>query len=200
MKSKILICFVGCIGALCLLVGWSQTHLDNLSSLFVPADPFGKQEALQVTARAYTPEQSTAALRKDLVRRGIQPLEITIQNHTAKTFSLCPSSVDLPSLTPKRVASKASSSPLRAFGFRLLSFFFWPATIPSTIDTMIRMKSHASLKGRYEAVGMRKELVAPFSTVHRILFVPKGGFHDAFQVTLIELDTLQRTPIEVVAT
>jgi hypothetical protein len=43
---------------------------------------------------------------------------------------------------------------------------------------------------------MRKEVVAPYSTFHRVLFVPKEEFQENFKVTLIDLETLKPTEFD----
>lgn len=139
-----------------------------------------------------TVSESKQNFGHDLISRGVQPLQLTIQNNSAKEFSLCPSSVDLPSIKPKKIAFKITKSAIpRGIAYRVASFFFWPFTIPSTIDSIRVYAHHKSLKKDFAAKGMKDEILAPYSTFHRVLFVPKDEFKKSFTVTLIELDSLE---------
>lgn len=147
-----------------------------------------------VIAKAMTVEESKRNFGHDLISRGIQPLHVTIENNTSEEYSLCPSSVDLPCVKPDKVAFKITKSSIpRGIAYRVASLFFWPLMIPSTIDSIRVMSHHKNLKKDFLAKSMKDEIVAPYSTFHRVLFVPQEHFKHVFKVTLIELESLKRT-------
>src|SRR3972149_3641022 len=97
---------------LLVLTSWNA-HKINLLKPQVQISPFGPEEGkLIVTAKAYTHEESKIYLQRDLVDRGVQPLEVTIQNNTDKKYSVTASSVDLPRIDPKKVAAVLRSPKL----------------------------------------------------------------------------------------
>jgi hypothetical protein len=147
-----------------------------------------------VVAKAMSSSESKQNFGHDLVSRGVQPLQLSIQNNTSNEYSLCPSSVDLPRIEPSKVAFKVTKGAIpRGIAYKIASFFFWPFMIPSTIDSIRVLSHHKHLKKDLMAKSMRDEVVAPYSTFHRVLFVPKDAFKQTFKVTLIELDSLEST-------
>jgi hypothetical protein len=95
------------------------------------------------------------------------------------------------------VALKVTKSAIpRGIAYKIASFFFWPFMIPSTIDSIRVLSHHSSLKRDLMAKSMKEEIVAPYSTFHRVLFVPEKEFKENFKVTLIDLDTLEPTEFD----
>jgi len=139
-------------------------------------------------------DESKQNFGHDLISRGVQPLQLSIQNNTSNEYSLCPSSVDLPRVEASKVAFKVTKSAIpRGIAYKVASLFFWPFMIPSTIDSIRVFSHHRSLKKDLMAKSMKEEIVAPYSTFHRVLFVPREEFKETFKVTLIDLDTLKPT-------
>jgi hypothetical protein len=144
-----------------------------------------------------TPDESKRAFGHDLPSRGVQPLQLTIQNNTSVQYSMCPGSIDLPRVEVNKIARKVTRSALgRSIGYRIAGFFFWPFMIPGTIDSIRVMMHHQKFKKDLTAKAMKEEVVAPYSTFHRVLFVPKDRFETAFKVTLIDIETLYPTEFE----
>lgn len=182
-----------------LTTGWDRYQANPLRPVAVELLPFFsiQHNQIHVMAKAMTPEESKQNFGHDLISRGVQPLHLSIQNNTSDEYSLCPSSVDLPSIKPSKIAFKVTKAAIpRGIAYRVASFFFWPFMIPSTIDSIRVMAHHQHLKKDIIAKSMRDEIVAPYSTFHRVLFVPKAEFKKTFKVTLIELDSLEPTEFQ----
>jgi|SRR5580700_11119943 hypothetical protein len=181
-----------------LTTGWSryQHHpLMPVATELLPTFALD-QSQVSVIAKAMDSNESKQNFGHDLISRGIQPLQLSIQNNTSDAYSLCPSSVDLPSLSASKIAFKVTKAAIpRAVAYKVASFFFWPFMIPSTIDSMRTFSHHQRLKKDLRAKSIRKEVVPPYATFHRVLFVPKEEFTETFTVTLIELETLE--PVEL---
>lgn len=154
-------------------------------------DTFLRSDTLHIVAKAYTPEESKKYLRKDLVSKGYQPVQITIQNNSANEFSLSSGSVDLPTAEPSKIASKMMHSAIpRSLALRAASLVFWPFIFPSTIDSLVTLKNYKLLKHDLQSKLVKKEVVAPYSIYNRVVFVPVSEFKGSFDVTLIELNSL----------
>jgi hypothetical protein len=157
-----------------------------------------KDSKVLVSAKVLTPEESKQCFGHDLPDRGISPLELTIQNNTAHEYSVSSSAVDLPRIEAKDIAFKITKSSIpRAIAYRLASFFFWPFAIPSTIDGIRTLIHHKNLKKDFIAKSLKDEVVAPYSTYHRVLFVPTDKMQEAFDVTLIDIETLAPNKMEI---
>lgn len=163
------------------------------------AEPFA-QEGVFIQAKAYSARESQTYLSRDLIERGFQPVQVTIQNNTARSYYLSNQWVDLPNATPHTVASYVSRSAIpRSIAFKVAGFLFWPFLIPATIDGILTIKSHLKMRGDYHAKSIKdtEEPLIPYSTVHRILFVPKEKYSDEFTLHLKDQKSGQFTPFHI---
>lgn len=182
-----------------LTTGWERYQFHPLKPVTAELLPTFSlnHHRLNVVAKAMNSDESKQNFGHDLISRGVQPLQLSIQNNTPNEYSLCPSSVDLPRVEASRVAFKVTKAAIpRGIAYKIASLFFWPFMIPSTIDSIRVLTHHHSLKKDLMAKSMRDEVVAPYSTFHRVLFVPKDEFKETFKVTLIDLDTLKPTELD----
>ena len=157
---------------------------------------------LEVTAKAYSPEESRHILHTDLIDMGYIPVEVTIRNQGDHAYAISMASTAMNSARPKDVAWTFTKGTIpRAIGWKVLSFVFWPFTIPSTIDSIHCFKKHRSIVKVLTAKGFKEidEVVLPYSLVKRLLYVPKDSFYDTFSVSMEDLnaDELVVIPIKV---
>lgn len=199
LKKFFPITLVASAGILILASGWDhyQSHpLKAVASHLLPTFSLNDSRVM-VVAKAMNADESKRNFGHDLISRGVQPLQLTIENNTSNEYSLCPSSVDLPRVEVSEIAFKITKSSIpRGIAYKIASFFFWPLMIPSTIDGIRVMVHHKNLKKDLAAKSMRDEVVAPYSTFNRVLFVPKKEFQTTFKVTLIELESLKPTEFQ----
>lgn len=186
-------------GVFLLSTGFERYQINPLKSVASDLLPsFSLEDSrVIVAAKAMTPEDSKRSFGHDLISRGVQPLHLTIQNNTSSEYSLCPSSVDLPRIEPSKIAFKITKSSIpRSIGYKIASFFFWPFMIPGTIDSIRVIAHHQKFKKDLIAKSMRDEVVAPYSTFNRVLFVPEKEFQQNFKVTLIDIESLKPTEFQ----
>jgi hypothetical protein len=169
------------------LAGWDRHDVLSLALL-----PSGEGAEVRVSARAYTPEESKAHLSRDLVRRGYQPIQVTICNNSPRTYTFSSARVGLDLVSAKEAAARVTRSALpRSLAYKLASVIFWPLAIPGTIDTIRTLKAHQALRRDFEAKAMKEEEEAlpPYASVSRLLFVPQEAYTATFTVTLIDAET-----------
>jgi ketosteroid isomerase-like protein len=157
---------------------------------------------LQVTAKAYTAEESRQILQTNLIGMGYIPVEVTIQNQGDHAYAISMASTAMSSARPKDVAWKYTVAGIpRAIGWKVLSYVFWPFTVPSTIDSIISYKKHRSIVKILTAKGFKEvdEVVLPYSLVKRLLYIPEKSFYDTFSVSMEDLngDELVVVPVKV---
>lgn len=146
-------------------------------------EPF-KNKGVYITATVYNSSASKKYLDNDLLSYGYQPIQITVQNNTENTFLFSKKGIDLPTASSKEIVSLITLGALpRAIAFKIVSFFFWPFIIASTIDTIRTLKIHGRLKRDFEARSVKenKEAIPPYATVHRVLFVPIKEYRSSFK-------------------
>ena len=159
------------------------------------ASPFERaEEGITVSYKTYTSKESRAYLNRDLVSRGYQPIQVTIQNNTSHVYSLSPRDVSLPLAKPATVAMSITKEAIpRAIVYKVAGFFFWPLMIPGTIDSIQTFRTHLNLEHDFAAKSIKRENVPPYATIHRILFVPKKGYQEDFSLVL--RNTTNNAPI-----
>lgn len=161
-----------------------------------------EDKKLEVTARVYSPEESSQILHTDLIDMGYIPVEVTIRNQGDHAYTISRACTAMSSAKPKDVAWTYTKSGIpRAIGWKVLSYVFWPFTIPSTIDSIHSFKKHRSIVKVLTAKGFKEidEIVLPYSLVKRLLYIPKDSFYDTFSVSMEDLnaDELVVIPIKV---
>lgn len=166
---------------------YSDTHRPpKRVSLDVMALPL--KEGVSLWYKPLSSSESRALFHYDFLRRGYTPVQITIQNHTDHTYFLSPDAVALSQHDQKKVMGKVNNANLpRTIGLKVASFFFWPLMIPSSIDSLKSYLSNRSLKKTISAKILKEESVAPYSTVHRVLFVPSKEYQENFSISLKNL-------------
>ena len=199
IKRKIFI-ISSLIGAFALFTPWNTYKASKwpTPATLNAEHTFLRSDSLHVVAKAYTPEESKKYLNRDLIAKGYQPIQITIQNNSANEFSLSSGSVDLPSAEPSKIATKMMHSAIpRSIAFRVASLVFWPFIFPSTIDTIATIKSYKILKNDLQSKLVKKEVVAPYSIYNSVVFVPVKEYKESFDVTLIELGSLKPKVVHI---
>jgi len=198
MKLKQLV--YGLLGAAILMgAAWKPT---NVHHVFYE-DMSMAEKQLKVSARVYSSEESEQVLRVDLTDKGYVPVEVTIQNQGDHAYAVSMASTAMRSDRPKDVAWKYYKSSIpRAVGWRVLSFFFWPFMVPSTIDSVVSFKKNRMLLKSLTAKGFKEidEIVLPYSLVKRLLYIPQEAFYNTFSVSMEDLDGDELVVIPVVAT
>lgn len=187
-------------GIFILSTGWKSYQLHPLKPVASELLPIFsiKDRGIAVSAKAINAQESKRYFGHDLISRGVQPLQLMIQNNTSNEYSLCPSSVDLDRVEASKVAFKVTQSSIpRGIAYRIASLIFWPFAIPSTIDSIRVMTHHKNLKKDLKAKAVKEELIVPYSTFHRVLFVPIDKMKEEVKVTLIDIDSLEPTELTV---
>lgn len=164
--------------------------LKSVAKKILPELSLEHREVL-VSAKVLTATESKQCFGHDLPGRGIDALELTIQNNTPREYSVSASAVDLPRVEAKDIAFRITKSSLpRSIAYRMASVFFWPFAIPGTIDSIKTLLHHRQIKKDFISKSLRDEVIAPYATYHRVLFVPQHHIQECVDVTLIDLDTL----------
>ncbi len=189
MNKKLLISCVALLGLASILTSFERFDRKALASLETSLPAFSADaKGLTVSAKKYTSGESKDYLNRNLMSSGYQPIQITVQNNTPDAYNFSREGVSLPTASPSKVAMSVSKKGLpRAIGLKVASFFFWPFIIPDTINGIHAMKSHYKMRKDYgaKAVKEKDEEISPYSTVHRVIFVPKDEVRETLTVTLL---------------
>jgi hypothetical protein len=190
MKNKSLLLAIVAISLF--FIGSSWNNYRPLS-LQTELSSFGEENGgVKITAKAYTSDESQAFLHQNLLNKGYAPVELVIHNNTANAYTLSAASVPLLCDRGNDVAWSITKKAIpRGVGLKVLGFLFWPFTIPSAIDTIVTYKKHQSLTKDLTAKTLKEqeEIVPPYASITRVLYVKSEGFRETFSVSLQDIES-----------
>jgi hypothetical protein len=146
-----------------------------------------KENHLSVSAQVLSEKDSEAILNYNLPRQGYKPIEITISNESNHRYEISLAATSLFCEKPGAIAWKATQQGLpRGIAFKIMSFFFWPFTAISTLDSIHSLKQHRNMMQTLTAKGLKEEpeIILPYSYVKRLIYVPNHQFFSTFTVCL----------------
>lgn len=161
--------------------------------------PF-QREGVAIEVKAYSPNESREFLSKNLLSEGFAPVQVTVQNHSKKTYYLFRESVEVEHLEASSVTSHYTRSAIpRSIAFKVAAFFFWPFVIPSVLDSAYSFHSHYKMKSDFHAKSLKEEgeVILPYSSVHRVLFFSSNKVPDEFTLYLQEAQSGRYTPFHL---
>lgn len=166
------------------------------SSFYIPAPSIVGGSSIEVYCSKYDSGNSIDFLDIDFPRRGYEPIEVLIQNNTKNSYYLSSSSLNIESVSAKKISKKLNKSFIpRAIGYRIAELFFWPIIIPDTVDTIITLKNSDNINTEFFAKSIKEEaeVIPPYSSVKRIVFVEEGKTPKDISVSLTDTKTNRET-------
>jgi len=126
-----------------------------------------------------------------LVTKGLQPIQIYIQNDSSKVFVLDATKLSVPLVGRRGVSAKVyknvvGRSVVWFMGVSLLWKIFMPVLI---LDTLFCVQANQDAQRDIHSVCVQpkdKIVIQPHSRFHRVLFVPREKYHQHLSVTLQE--------------
>ncbi len=192
IKKRILLPFLGITGLLVILGQGRLPSFTSLPSLIPGKELFSEADAISISVKPLTSEESEKYLKNDLLKLGYTPVQITIENQSLDPYLITPNSISLPLAKPKDIASAAKRSSLPAsLGLRIAGFIFWPFSIPSTMHGIKTMEAYQKAKKELSIKSIKEEIIPPYSTMNRVFFVKQDEYKDSFSVTLVNQETLE---------
>jgi hypothetical protein len=149
---------------------------------------------IHIEAHILPAEDSVKGTPLMATQQGYSVLALTIENRSSEQFELKKEYIDLDLAERKSVMKKVKRSALiRSLVFRVAGLIFWPASIPGAVDTIISSNSLHSLKNRLHASMLKKEgeILLPFSSIHRYLFIPSDKVPESFTIHLLNCHNLK---------
>ncbi len=193
MNSKLISRFLVILSALSLLISWDTYRIVELKEEIAEALLAPSLHKVSVEAKLYDAEESKHYLRRDLLDRGYQPIQITIVNHSQHTLGLSSQGiegVELAGVNEVAGAILLKGLP-RSIAYKVAAALFWPFAIPSVIDSFRSFHAHEKLRLDYYAKTLKnlEEFIPPYAKVQRVIFVPKDKVPESFSLSLFDFDS-----------
>jgi hypothetical protein len=126
-----------------------------------------------------------------LVSRGIQPIQLSIQNESEKYYVLNGQDISLPLLGKRDVGAVLYKNIVgRSVVWLVGVAVFWKLFLPVLlVDTLFCVQANKEISNDVSSMCInpkQKVVVAPRSKIHKILFVPADKYHHHMTIVLKE--------------
>lgn len=162
-------------------------------ALFAVTSPFKlNKKSIDVDVSLIDAQSSKRMFGIDYLERGIQPIHLTVYNYTSNPYLVRPDQIDLPLIDVKKMVDNEGRAGRigRSIFFRIIGFFFPPAAIPGTIESVLSSKAHSKFAHEVHAKAWKEETITPYSIVHRVVFVSDKALKD-FTITFSGTETTE---------
>ena len=149
---------------------YNPDSLTRLNSEFAPS--VEEVEHVVVAAKKFTSEDSKKYFDRDVIRKGYQPVQISIDNHSDRPVLFSSTRVSLPCANPDDVAREVHTSTVgRVFAWGIPSLIVWPLLIPAIVDGIGSSNANKELDTDFSAKALNEVVVQPMSFCEGILFI-----------------------------
>lgn len=193
MKGRIFSLITTVVALFAILSSLGSFHIAPLESASkTPLTPFVKKEKeLALSYRCLSASESRLYLDVNLLKEGLQPVQITVENNTPRTYEIASDSIDVPHATGQQAAWKVTRHSLpRSILYKVISFFFTPFLVVETLDSVLTFKGHLDLRRDFNAKSLkdRGEVILPYSSVNRVVFIPIESYSGNFTITVTDVN------------
>ena len=138
---------------------------------------------------------------RDVIKRGFQPLQLTIINNTDITYTVSESSFSLPLVPVDAVAQEVHTSTAgRAAGYGAAALFCCLFVIPAIADGIGSAEANEQLDVDFSNKTLRfNGIIRPGMTLNGVVFIPKEQFSEDFTLTLFNAKDGKQLVLESIA-
>ncbi len=124
--------------------------------------------------------------RKKIIRKGYQPVQITLVNNTGHSFKFSLGAFSFPCVSIEEMAQIMDfSTTKRMVGWGVGSLFVSKTfLLPTAIEGTVSGKESAKLQKDFIKKGLSNTVVKPYDVLNGIIFVEKRFFNPHFSFTL----------------
>jgi len=167
---------------------YESASLETITTEFAPLTE--QVDDVAIACKALSKQDCKRYLGRDLIKKGYQPVQITVNNQSNKYLLFSPNSISLPCASAEAVASKVhTSTAARTASYSVGSLFFWPLAIPAVIDGCGSKTANRELDNDYHAKIAKDQVLQPYSTLNTLIFVPCDSWEDHMDLTLVDKST-----------
>jgi hypothetical protein len=170
--------------------GYKSTALDRLELNNRVSHRTGK---VLFKYKKFTKQDCQKYLGKDLIKMGYQPVQISVMNCTDHYLQFSPSRVSLPTVSADVVAKNVyDSTASRVIGWGIASCFVPTLVIPAIVDSSWSYEANQQLDKDYITKATGEKILAPYTELNGLIFVPVEKYNDSFVITLIDEDSQEK--------
>ncbi len=203
MKKQILYSVIAVLTVLSGCANYSAPPLNDFSSEVIYSRPVVENEeenGVLVIAKEFSRVDCKKFLDRDVLSKGYQPVQLSIQNNSDDSYSFSLSRVGLSCTSPEEVANTVHTSTVgRATGYGVGALFIWPLAIPAIVDGIKSSEANEALDHDFASKTARDQTILPHSHFNKLIFVPVHVYQAAFELTLLNLETGKAETFNIVS-
>jgi hypothetical protein len=159
------------------------------------------KDGVTLMVKAFNKADCERYLDRDVLKKGYQPLQITIQNNTDRNLIVTKDCIDLTLASNEDVAKTVETSTVgRATGYGVAALFIWPFAIPAIVDGVKSSNANEQLTADFQQKAIREQIVLPHTRFTGLVFAPIATYKVPFAITLIDKDTREAIQFNVAPT
>lgn len=152
--------------------------------------PSKKEQAISFNYYVFNSHDCKKFLDRDVLARGYQPVQITINNNTNRYINFEKGNISLPSVFAKDVANKVHTNTVaRATSYGVAGLFLWPFLIPAVVDGVGSSQANQKLDQDFADKELHDQSISPYSKINGLIFVPREHFNNQFTITVLDLES-----------
>jgi hypothetical protein len=178
---------------------YSASTLNNLSGDIVMYSPEEQKGMPVVSAKAFDKADCLKFLDRNVLKKGYQPVQLYIQNHSDKSYAFSLNRMSIPCARPEEVAGKVHTSTVgRVVGYGVAACFVAGLLfVPAIVDGIKSAQANDNLDADFSSKTAQDTVIYPYSTLNKLIFIDKFQYQSSFQLTLIELETKEPKVFQV---
>lgn len=163
--------------------------------------PITKSCKVQVAARLLREDDARYYFGRRILAKGFQPILLTVDNPTERTYMLDAWDVTLTLEHDKTVMRAVNFSPeQRIIAWSVLGLFLWPFFIPAAVDGVMASQANKDMAQDFADRVLSCDSyikVRSFTTMSKVMFVRKEHVKHKFAVVLSDRETREKTSFTV---
>lgn len=155
------------------------------------------KDGVSISASLLNNQDCRHYFSRDAVRKGYQPILLTIRNSSKKSYALNAADISLSLLNRESVAKNLHlNTTKRVVSWGIGALFFSPFIIPAAIDGSKSAAANKALDKDFQerVIGANSRItVRPMSTVNKLMFIVPADLRREFDVNLVDYATKKTT-------
>lgn len=156
---------------------------------------------VRIAAKAFNKIECKKYLDRDVISKGYQPIQLSIENNSNDNYYFSLSRISLPCARPEEVAEKVHTSTVgRATGYGAAALLTCGLfAIPAIVDGVKSSHANEALDSDFICKAAKDQTIYPYSHTNMLIFVPVNGFQSNFAITLIDEASSQPKVFHIIA-
>lgn len=183
--------YIFALSATFLATSCASYKAQTLSNLTPQTASFSeKKENIVVSCKAFTEADCKRYLDRNVIDKGFQPIQITVENDSKRYLIFSKTNIGLPCADPAYVADKVHTSTAgRATAYGVGALILWPLAIPAIVDGVKSSNANESLDRDFAGKASQEQIILPYGKLNGLIFVPVESYRENFTLTLVDKET-----------